>query len=464
MGRSGFSFVFALAMVPACAGPPASTRSAGLVAPGALAHSPPSPGQPIAPEEEMPDPASSAPVSLHALLAHADEHAPSVALGRARRARGAAARDGAAGLFPDDPVLTLGAARRREGGRDGTDLEASLEQRIHVGGQRGLRIAAAERLERQLGAELDEVRWRVHQEVHRAFHAALIARARVASASRVAEFNRRLVEIAQKRVAAGDIPRLHVRLAEGELAIASEQKIAAEQLELGARLTLAEVSGWPVDSPPSPAGELDSPRTAPPAAGLIARALAGHPSLRSLAAAADEAAARRALAGRQAVPDLTLGLSLARESAPRTGESERIAGVTVGIPLPLWQRNRAERAAAGADLREAEARHEAVRSSIAVRVTRAAGAVNAGAARVQAYGSEIIPRFEENLALLSRAFELGEIDVLQALLARERFLQLERDSLAAFADYYEAVAELEAELGQELWPDDRHDHDHGGGR
>jgi cobalt-zinc-cadmium efflux system outer membrane protein len=100
-----------------------------------------------------------------------------------------------------------------------------------------------------------------------------------------------------------------------------------------------------------------------------------------------------------------------------------------------------------------------VRSSIAVRVTRATGAVNAGAARVQAYGSEIIPRFEENLALLSRAFELGEIDVLQALLARERFLQLERDSLAAFADYYQAVAELEAELGQELWPDDRHDHE-----
>ena len=39
--------------------------------------------------------------------------------------------------------------------------------------------------------------------------------------------------------------------------------------------------------------------------------------------------------------------------------------------------------------------------------------MNAAVARVQAYGEEILPRFAENMRLLRRAFELGEIDLLQ---------------------------------------------------
>ena len=46
------------------------------------------------------------------------------------------------------------------------------------------------------------------------------------------------------------------------------------------------------------------------------------------------------------------------------------------------------------------------------------------ASRIAAYGTEILPAFEGNLALLQRAFELGEVDLLQVLVARERLLIL----------------------------------------
>lgn len=453
MRRHSVLITSLLAILPACS----SSRSQAPARSLPHAGSTTPPQQRAAEAVPLPDPGDGKPVSLAALLAYADEHAPAVRLGKARRGRGEAARQAVSAWLPDDPQLTVGAARRRVDGESGNDFQVSLEQRFDIAGQRGLRLDAADRLDRQLEAGLAETRWRVHETVHRAFHAALVARARVASATRVAEFNRRMVEIAQKRATAGDIPRLHVRLAEGELALAVEQKIQAEQDELASRLTLAELSGWPVASPPITAGQLDVPRDAPASAGLIERALSAHPALRTLDAAVEEAAARKTLADREAAPDVTVGLSLTREAIPGTSDHEQIAGLTLGVPLPLWQRNRSERALAGADVREAGAEADAIRGSIAARVTRTATAVTAGAARIRAYGTEIIPRFEENIRLLTRAFELGEVDVLQALVARERFLQIERDALVAYSDYYEAVADLESELGQELWPDDHHD-------
>ncbi|HEY6724373.1 MAG TPA: TolC family protein, partial [Polyangiaceae bacterium] len=63
---------------------------------------------------------------------------------------------------------------------------------------------------------------------------------------------------------------------------------------------------------------------------------------------------------------------------------------------------------------------------------------------------EILPTFEKNLELLQKAFELGEIDILQVLVAQERFLDAQQDALQAFADYYGSWAELEAAVGAEL--------------
>jgi cobalt-zinc-cadmium efflux system outer membrane protein len=128
--------------------------------------------------------------------------------------------------------------------------------------------------------------------------------------------------------------------------------------------------------------------------------------------------------------------------------------LTVAIPIPIWQRNQGERARARADAALARAERQALERALGVQVTRVADAVNAACERVAAYGTEIIPGLERNLELLRRAFELGELDVLQLMVARGRFLDVERDALTAYADYYDAVARLEELVGAELWPDE----------
>ena len=81
---------------------------------------------------------------------------------------------------------------------------------------------------------------------------------------------------------------------------------------------------------------------------------------------------------------------------------------------------------------------------------RAVDAVNTAAERVRTYASEVVPRFEENLSLLERAFELGEVDILEVFVARENFLRIQNEALEAYRAYYEAVFTLESLLGSPL--------------
>jgi outer membrane protein TolC len=85
--------------------------------------------------------------------------------------------------------------------------------------------------------------------------------------------------------------------------------------------------------------------------------------------------------------------------------------------------------------------------------------VAAAAQRTRAYGTEILPRFEENLTLLRRTFELGEIDILALSTGRERFLRIQSDALSSQLDYFVALAGLERVVGVDLWRDDHHEED-----
>jgi cobalt-zinc-cadmium efflux system outer membrane protein len=268
-----------------------------------------------------------------------------------------------------------------------------------------------------------------------------------------------LVSVAEGRLRAGDISPLQVKLAKGELAQARQATIAAERGFRTAQVTLAELSGWPLDPLPSPAGGLDDPKRAPATERLLALALEQHPGIAARTSAVEEAEARVRLEDREAWPEPWLGIDYAREADPRINSKEHIVLGTLLLPIPFSQRNQVERARARAELSVREAEAEAFRRNLTARLTRAATAVDADADRIAAYGTEILPAFESNLSLLRRAFELGEVDLLQVLVARERLLRIQQDALTAHQDYYVDVAALEAQVGTEIWPDEHHDHD-----
>ncbi len=150
-----------------------------------------------------------------------------------------------------------------------------------------------------------------------------------------------------------------------------------------------------------------------------------------------QAIAERARADK--IPDPTFGLHTASE----IGGRERIAGVTISIPIPGGIRNsRSAKAIADVEVRrqEVELRKREVETAIASAVVTAQGAyeslqiANEGAAAMQ-----------ENARLMQRAYALGEAELQALLLARRQATTALTNALqaqaAALTGYYRLLVD-----------------------
>lgn len=389
-------------------------------------------------------------VSLETVLQHADTHAPLLMLARARLEEGTALEEGADRLLSAPLRADVGAGPRfAEGTGEDFDVLVSLMQPLEIAGERGLRQRAATRTSERLQAELVSATWQVHREVHFAFHEAIEARVREAAERRWVAFAERMVELATLREQAGEVGPLEAITARAELAFAMQRMTEAEHRWRASRLTLAEVSGWPAAHPPAPAGDLVAPIPIPEDAELMTLALANHPLLLERRAAIAEHEASSALLEREVTPNLDVGLSFAREGSAGS-PANYIALFNLGMSIPVWNANTTERAQARARVSIAEAQLAALESVVQARVLRAAASARASAERVRIFEVDVLPGLERHLALLQRAFELGELDALTVATASRRLLEVQANALDAFAEYHQALAELEAEVGEEV--------------
>jgi len=407
--------------------------------------------------DPIPDPAAGSEVSLGGILAFADQRSPILTVARSTRSRAEAARVAASILLPTNPEVSVAAGPRFGISGTGVDVDVTLMQQIQIAGERGLRIDAADALRDLTDAEIEQMRWAVHCDVHAAFHRALVEQERARLAERVVTFQQEVLRVVERQISAGEAAPLALRLAQAEVAQSQQVLVASQQSFLASRIRLAQLSGWPVATPPMPAGVVDSPRDPPPLDRLSAVARERLPSLRAGAARIREAEARSTLADREAWPRPSLGLQYRREGNPTSEGAYDIVMGVVSIPIPSFQLNQGERARARADVTVAEAELDASRRLLEGQIAEARSEVVAAAARTRAYGTEILPRFEENLTLLRRSFELGEIDILALSTGRERFLRIQSDALGAQQDYFVALAGLERVVGVDLWRDDHHE-------
>lgn len=399
-------------------------------------------------------------VSLDELLDYADRNSPVLAVTRSTRSRAEAARVAAGVLSAQNPSLSVAVGPRFGATGTGVDVEAGAWQQLQVTGERGLRKKAAARLGELTEAEIEQIRWAVHCEVHAAFHRSLVEHERARLAERVVTFQREVLRVVERQIAAGETAQLTLRLAQAEVAQAEQVLVAAEQAFLASRIRLAQLSGWPVATPPEPTGAADAPRDPPSLEQLGAAARQHLPSLRAGVARIREAEARVEVARREAWPRPSVGLQYRREGNPTAEGAYDVVMGAVSFSIPLFQRNQGETAVARADVAVAEAELSARGSLLDAQIAEARSEVAAAAARTRAYGTEILPRFEENLTLLRRSFELGEIDLLSLSTGRERFLRIQSDALGAQQDYFVALSGLERVVGVDLFHEGMHEGGH----
>ncbi len=398
-------------------------------------------------------------VSLDDMLAWADAHAPLLQVARATRSRAEAARVAASVLQPANPEVSMAVGPRVGLSGVGVDVELGVSQALQIAGERGRRLDLASRVAALTEAEIEQLRWAVHAEVHALFHRALVERQRVQLVEQVAAFQADVLRVVERQAQTGEIAPLNARLARAEVAQAGQNLVAARQALNVALLRLAQVGGWPPEELPVLQGALDAPEDPPPLEQLDASAERYAPVLLVREATLREAESRVALADREAWPRPTVGVQYRREGNPSTEGPYDIVMGALSVPLPTMQRNQGDRARARAEVIVARAELDATRRQLRVQLAEARSEMAAAAQRTRAYGTEILPRFAENLSLLRRSFEVGEIDILALSVGRERLLRIQSDALAAQLDYFVAMAALERLVGADLWRDE-HDGGH----
>jgi outer membrane protein, heavy metal efflux system len=427
--------------------PPFVGRTVALSSP---APSDVTPGARAAGDAHLIDTSTSTPVDRATILAYADEHAPALIVARSRRAVADAVLAEAAPLLPENPQFQFQAGPRLGPGATDLDLSAMLTQQFSISGARGARMQASERFRELTEAEIEEVRWLVRCGVHAAYDAALVARERAQLAAQALTFQETTLGVVKRQIVAGQSSPMSERLAEAEVVQARQQALAAEQGYLAARLALAELSGWPVANPPVLEGTLSAPCDVAPLEALLAKAREHLPTFRTSDAAVRAAEARAGAEERRAWPEPTVGVQVSREGSVAREPAATIVQGIVSVPLPVWQRNQGAIARARADAEVAAAQKTSGESVLIAQIARNLSEIATAAARVRSYGAGILPRFDENLRLVRRAFELGEVDLLEVSVARERFFRIQLDALGAQADYFAALAALERSVGVDL--------------
>jgi len=397
---------------------------------------------------------SGRPLTLDDAWKLAEERSASLAASLAAVSAAQASADEAGVLLWSNPEVSAERSRRATavpdtGGATVREWSAGLAQAIEIGGQRTHRLASARGALEAATWQAEQARRELRAEVERRFVRVVALQARISIERDSLALVENTADFAGRRVAAGEDSRLDGNLAIIEAARARNQLASLGDQLLQARVELGEVVQWPHAALPEAVGDLEAIRLDPSLASLLA-GLPGHPLLQILRAREDAARSRLALERAARLPDVTLGLTVAREGAAEA--REKVTTLSLSVPLPLFRNNSAGVAQAGAELVRAEAEFRAAKRDTEAAVKALWARARDLASRVSTLRTTVLPALAENQRLSQRALREGEIDLVQQIVVNRQLLDGRRDLLDAMTDLRLARIALELAAGSTTTP------------
>ncbi|MEM7351144.1 MAG: TolC family protein [Acidobacteriota bacterium] len=348
--------------------------------------------------------------------------------------------------YPYNPQLELELADRSSLDSSTTDLGFSLSQELEVAGQRRLRTAVAER---RLAASRETLRRQeqlLAAQVESAFASAVRARELLALAETEASLAREVLDFSQRRLERGATSQIEVNLARASAGRAERGVQRTRAAYAAAKSRTAELAGLEPASQPEPLGDLELPAgDLPPLEQLLQQALDQRKDLSSLhqQEQAAEAAVRLALAERR--PNLTVSAFFQREES-----TDDIFGATLGVALPLFNRNQGAIAERRASRERARAHSDALELTIEQEVVAAWNDLRAARTAAEALRDQVLGTLEDNLDLLQRSLAAGRIAATEVVTLRREFVAARREYVEALADAWSARTRLALAIGQSV--------------
>ena len=385
-------------------------------------------------------------VTLDALVGEALQNNPELKFYEAEIAAAKAGRKNAGRWQNPEVSGSVGQKRVTGGGlsNEGIAWSATVVQPFEWPGRIGLRKAIANR-DIEL-AELGYERFKVAlaARVRTLGYTLFAAQEKSAAASEVADRFTALREVLVQRDPAGLTPLLEVRVIEaGELTSQRTASVAALGTQ-SALLELNQLRGQPPRMPLSVVQTELSFRPLDATDALLALASTNNFDLRLRAVELAQQGHRVALVRNERLPTLSVGPSYSEEEA---GDRERIIGVGVSFPLPLWNRNQGAIQGAQARQVQAETSYYLTQRDIERQVLQAALGYEIKLREMSRWRPDSVQHFKEAAEIADRHYRLGSVPVATYVELQNKYLEAVESLLDTKREALEAGQNVELLTG-----------------
>ncbi len=330
---------------------------------------------------------------------------------------------------------------------EGAMWSASVRQSFEWPGRLGLRKAIANQDVALATLGLEAFRRELSGKVRENAFGLASAEEKSRVARAVADRFRALREVLVQRDPAGIAPQLEVRILEAtELTLrrrASESALAAD----AERVRLNLLRGSALEAPLHVKRVLPELPERPALDRLMAAANTNNFDLRTRAAELVQQGFRVELARNERWPAFEVGpMTMGQDGSTL----DRIVGVGVAFPLPLWRPRTANIAAAEAKRQQAAAVLAVARREVERRVISAARGYDSRLAELAHWRSDVVSQFESAAELADRHYRLGAVPATTYIELQKQYLDAVEAHLDTRREALAALLELEQATGLSL--------------
>jgi len=340
-------------------------------------------------------------------------------------------------LLRSNPVIEGSVSRKDtlpEGGEKVKNYGLRLSQEFELAGQRGLRVDAARSGREKALLDIRDRERVLVAAVKDAFARALAAKRKISLAGEAVKLQEDLVASATIKFQTGDISALEQNLADVELGKSRRDRMLAEREQRETLLGLQEILGVKSSVNFSIEGELPSETPVIPEKEKIPDNVAQQrPDVQSAAAEVRQAKASMKLAGREAIPSVTVSGFYNQDDKLNEG------GVMLSFPLPFFDRKQADRKEAAAKAGQAIVKQASLERSIDREIEEAHANLRAAAEELSLFKKDVLGKAMENLGLMNLAFKEGKFGFFEVRLAQ-------KDTIDAQFAYLESQVRLQLAL------------------
>ncbi len=354
-------------------------------------------------------------------------------------------------LFPN-PVASMGLVSSPVQGctlGSGGQIAPQIQQLFELAGKRGYRIESAEFGTQSAEAGFEDAVRQLSFAVKDAYYRIQLAHRRLALAEENKDRFSRILEVNTIRLKKGFIAEVDLIRIRLQYIDFQSQVIDAIQEEESARSDLRRLLRV------SPAIELELTsnlefrRLDPDIAKLGAIAVEVRPDVRAKRLILSQREADLKLAKAYRVPDVTIGAGYAVQGARGPDNSNQMS-FTLGMPLPLFNRNQGGIMQAEAAVQSAEADLGKTINLVENQVDVAYRNLIQSRRLIEAYLGGVLDDARSTFAIVERAYERGGATLLDLLDAARTSRTIQQNFIEALFNYQRNVIQLESAVGQEI--------------